>query len=214
MTTNRIDNHFNGVSTSRVHDSVVGGHTDRSTSRLRSVFSFPETVDEHAARSVATGVVVMCAAMLITGWQWLLIPLAYGFWARVLTGPTLSPLAQVVTRVAVPRLGLPDRPTAGTPKRFAQGIGATLSSAAVVAWLIGIPVATDVFVVMILAAATLEAAFGFCLGCAIFGQLTRWGVVSDRACPECADITARLLERTGGAGDARGDLTDVDVTTP
>ena len=30
--------------------------------------------------------------ILATGWYWLLIPLAYGFWARVLTGPKLSPL--------------------------------------------------------------------------------------------------------------------------
>ena len=35
---------------------------------------------------------------------WVLVPLVYGFLARVLTGPRLSPLGQFVTRVVTPRL--------------------------------------------------------------------------------------------------------------
>ena len=42
---------------------------------------------------------------LATGFYWLLIPLAYGFWARVLTGPKLSPLAWLAMNVVAPRLG-------------------------------------------------------------------------------------------------------------
>src|SRR5947199_3260549 len=98
---------------------------------MRSLFTFPNPVNEVSARLVAGGVVVMTALVLTLGWHWLLIPLAYGFVARVLTGPTLSPLGQVVTRGITPRVGV-DKPVPGPPKRFAQGIGATLTASAAV----------------------------------------------------------------------------------
>ena len=50
-------------------------------------------MNEKAARLVAGVVAITGLVILATGAYWLLIPLAYGFWARVLTGPTLSPLA-------------------------------------------------------------------------------------------------------------------------
>ena len=53
---------------------------------------------------------------------WLFLPLAYGFIARVLSGPRLSPLARLATAVVAPRLGAP-KPVPGPPKRFAQAIG-------------------------------------------------------------------------------------------
>ena len=57
----------------------------------------------------------------------LLVLLTYGFVARVLTGPTLSPLGQFVTRVLTPRLPFAPKLVPGPPKRFAQAIGAFLS---------------------------------------------------------------------------------------
>src|SRR5437764_8563735 len=92
---------------------------------MRSLFAFPNPVNEVSARLVAGGVVVMTVLVLALGWHWLLIPLAYGFLARVLTGPTLSPLAQVVTRGITPPLGVKNA-VPGPPKRFAPGIGAPL----------------------------------------------------------------------------------------
>ena len=100
---------------------------------MRRLLSFPNPVNEVAARLVAAGVVVLCLATLVTGWAWLLVPLAYGFVARVLAGPRFSPLGLFVTKVAVPRLPFEARPVPGPPKRFAQGIGATLSVGAVLA---------------------------------------------------------------------------------
>ena len=68
------------------------------------VFSFPHPVDEVSARLVATGVVLQAILFLATRWDVLLVTLAYGFVARVLTGPTLSPLGRFVTEVVRPRL--------------------------------------------------------------------------------------------------------------
>ena len=64
---------------------------------------------------MVAGVVAITALVaLLTSAYWLLIPLAYGFGARVLTGPTLSPLGRFATDVAAPRLG-PPRYVPGPP---------------------------------------------------------------------------------------------------
>jgi hypothetical protein len=163
--------------------------------RVRSVFSFPNPVNEVAARVVAGGVVVMCVVAIALRQQWLLVPLAYGFWARVLTGPTMSPLGQLATRVIAPRLGVRPRPVAGPPKRFAQAIGVLFSSAAVVLWFgIGAHTAAWVVIGLLAAAAVLESAFGLCLGCKVFTVLMRTGLVPETVCEACADITAHLPE--------------------
>lgn len=141
---------------------------------------------------VAAGVVVMAAIILFAGQTWLVAVLAYGFVARVLTGPTLSPLGRVVTDVITPRLPFAARPTAGPPKRFAQGIGATLSTAAVIAHFgFGSATVANVLVAMILVAASLEAFVGFCLGCTIFRGLMRLGVIPESVCEACNNLQLR-----------------------
>src|SRR5438477_13046429 len=98
---------------------------------MRELFSFPSPVNEKAARVVAGVVLATVIVILATGAYWLLIPLAYGFWARVLTGPTLSPLGWTAQNVLAPALGA-KKPVPGPPKRFAQGMGAVFSTAALV----------------------------------------------------------------------------------
>jgi len=156
------------------------------------LFRFPDTVDERAARLVAAGVVLMALTVILLGQHWVLYLLAFGFVARVLAGPRISPLALLVTRVVVPRLPGPARPVPGPPKRFAQGIGATLSVAALVAYaLVGSSTAADVLIGMVAIAATLEAAFGLCLGCVIFGWLMRVGVIPSSVCEACNSLDLR-----------------------
>ncbi len=159
---------------------------------MRDILGFPNPVNEVSARLVAAGVVLLGALALGLDQPWLLLPLAYGFLARVLTGPTLSPLGQLVTRVVTPRLGIAPRLVAGPPKRFAQGIGATISATAVVAHFgFGAAGVADVLVGMILVAATLEAVLGFCIGCKVFGLAMRAGVIPAEVCAECTDLAAR-----------------------
>ncbi len=58
----------------------------------RDIFRFPNPVNEVSARVVAGGVLLMAVLTLALRRPWLLVPIAYGFVARALTGPTLSPL--------------------------------------------------------------------------------------------------------------------------
>lgn len=151
---------------------------------MRSPFSFPDPVNETSARVVATGVVVQAVLFLVLREGWLLVPLVYGFAARVLTGPTLSPLGLFATRIVTPRLRGPHRFVPGPPKRFAQGVGLVFSGVAAVAWLLGAPAVTVAMLVGLVLAATLEAAFALCLGCVVFNRLF--------GCAECDDVSARV----------------------
>src|SRR4051812_49554732 len=87
------------------------------------LIGFPDPVNEVSARLVAAGAVIMAVAAIVLDWKWLTAVLAYGFIARVLTGPKASPLGQLVTRVITPRLDVEPKFVPGPPKRFAQGIG-------------------------------------------------------------------------------------------
>lgn len=156
---------------------------------MHTLFRFPDPVNEVSARLVAAGVVLQCLAIL-AGATWLTAVLAYGFVARVATGPTLSPLGQLVTRVVTPRLQVAARPVPGPPKRFAQGIGATLSlTAAALHFGMGLTGPALLVVGAILIAASLEAGAGLCLGCRLFAVLVRLGVIPSRACAACADLS-------------------------
>jgi hypothetical protein len=170
---------------------------DGNRRRLQGLFSFPDPVNEVSARLVAGGVVVLCLATIVFDQSWLLVLLAYGFVARVLTGPTLSPWGQIVTRVLTPNLPFEPTYVPGPPKRFAQGIGATLSVAALIAYFaFGATTVAFVLVAMIAVAATLESVFGYCLGCKLFAILMRVGVIPQSVCEECADIWARRERAT------------------
>jgi len=157
----------------------------------RRLIGFPSTVNEISARVVATGVVAQAAIFLAWQQWWLLIPLAYGFVARVVAGPTLSPLGLLATRVITPRLGRLERIVPGPPKRFAQLIGAIFSLGALLAWSLGAPTVSVILMIGLLIAASLEAFVGFCLGCTIFGFLMKVGIVPESVCEACQDITRR-----------------------
>ena len=158
----------------------------------RELFHFPNPVNEIAARVVAAGVLILALLTLTTRRPWLLVPIAYGFVARALSGPTLSPLGQLSTRVITPRLPIPPKLVAGPPKRFAQALGAVVSvSAALLALVYRRTTAAYTLVSLMVVFATLESAFGFCIGCKLFGVLIRLGLVPEDVCAECANIWDR-----------------------
>jgi hypothetical protein len=159
--------------------------------RARTLFSFPDPVNEVSARLVAFGVVVLAAAAIVLDIRWLTVALAYGFVARVLTGPSLSPLGQLVTRVVTPRLGVAPRLVPGPPKRFAQGIGAAFTvTSAVLTYGFGNWAAAQAVLGVLVVAASLEAFLGYCLGCKVFALLMRTGIIPPEVCERCNDVWA------------------------
>jgi Domain of unknown function (DUF4395) len=151
----------------------------------RDLLSFPDPVNEKAARVVAGVVLATAVVALATSAYWLFIPLAYGFVARALTGPTLSPLGWLASRVIAPRLGSA-KYVPGPPKRFAQAMGATITIAGAIAAVgFGLGGAGDALLVALVVAAGLESVFAYCLGCKIFALLMRAGLIPEEVCERC-----------------------------
>ena len=83
---------------------------------MTKLLGFPEEVNDTSARIVAAGAVSLAVLYAATGWGWVLIPLTYGFIARVASGPRFSPLGQLATKVITPRLtGINHRILPGPP---------------------------------------------------------------------------------------------------
>lgn len=158
---------------------------------MRTLLSFPNPVNETSARLVAGGVAVLAVLTVAFQQGWLLPVLAYGFLARVLTGPKLSPLGLLATRVITPRLHVASRYSPGPAKRFAQAIGAVFTVTATLLWFAaGAHVAALALVAVIAVFASLEAAFGFCLGCRAFYLGMRLGLVPASVCEDCVRVLA------------------------
>jgi len=156
---------------------------------MKSLFSFPNPVNETSARTVAAVVAVLAVVTVAFQQGWLIPVLAYGFVARALTGPTLSPLGLLATRVVTPRLAVPPRYTPGPPKRFAQAIGAVFTLTATLLWFVaGEHTAALVLVGVLAVFASLEAGLGLCVGCKTFFLGMRLGLVPAAICEECRRV--------------------------
>lgn len=167
------------------------------------IVGFPREVNEVSARLVATGVVALATATIVFEVRWLTVVMAYGFLARVLTGPKLSPLGQLVTRVITPALPFEPKIVSGPPKRFAQGIGAAFTVTAVTATYGFDNFAfAQIVLGLLVVAASLEAFAGYCLGCKMFAVLMRLGLIPEEVCEACNDIWSRRPEQPVSASAA------------
>ncbi len=153
-----------------------------------SLLTFPNPVNDVAARAVAGGVVIMSVTALVSHAMWITIPLAYGFVARLASGPRFSPLGRTATMLIAPRLKRYEKLVPGPPKRFAQGIGAIFTVTAMVLWLVGDGTASRIVLAVLVVPALLESALGLCVGCKMFAFLMRYGIISEEICDECSDI--------------------------
>lgn len=167
---------------------------------MSKLFSFPNPVNETSARIVAGGAALMGTLFAATGSGWVLAVLTYGFIARVLTGPTLSPLGrlstQVLTPLLTPLIKNEHRMVPGPPKRFAQGVGATFSIVATALFVSGAATEARFVIAALVGAAFLESAFAVCLGCIMFGWLMKAGLIPEEVCEECNNFSLRSLATT------------------
>jgi hypothetical protein len=170
---------------------------------------FPSIVDDVTVRLIAAGVLVASVLALATGQWWLYAVLAAEFVLRAGWGPSASPLALAVQRFVRPRVAAAPRYTAGPPKRFAASIGAVMTAGAaalgLVATLTGSAAAgTGVLVigVVMVVFPALEAFFGLCVGCVLFGLLMRTGLVPEDICLDCADLSRRSSSKASAAASA------------
>lgn len=159
---------------------------------MKEFFSFPELINEPAARLVASGVLLMsllsiCLISLEANFAWIvLLIMTYGFLARVSSGPKISPLALLVTKVLVPKFNMDEKLVPGPPKRFAQSIGLIFSTSTLILWLFNFH-SVGIFLLSILSIfAFLESVLGYCFACKVFKILISVGLIPEEVCERCA----------------------------
>lgn len=153
---------------------------------------YPAAVDGVTVRLVASAVLLVGVVAIASGQWWLYLLLAADFVPRFVWGPSRSIIATAILRFVRPRVPLAPRSVSGAPKRFAAGIGAVMTSLASVAWLLHLAlgshaalVAVWVIAGMMVVFPALEAVFGYCVGCKIYGLLARRGWVNPDLCVDC-----------------------------
>ena len=149
---------------------------------MNNILNFPNPV----ARTVAFMVLVLSIMTLIFNSPWLSAILLYGFLARVLTGPKLSPMGLLSTKIIVPYLIKKEKLVPGPPKRFAQLIGLIFSTAIFVSIAIyQINVLANTLLIILSIFAFLESILGFCAGCLVFKYLMKFKLIPDSICESC-----------------------------
>jgi hypothetical protein len=154
--------------------------------------SFPEIVNENAARIVALFALILSLSAIYTNSLVITLILLYGFTARVLYGPRFEPFARLTLHVIIPIFKIGDIPTPGIPKRFAQLIGFLFSLTASTLLYLGYNLEFTITLSILSFFAFLESAFGFCAGCYVFGYLMKWGIVPDQVCERCSNINYHI----------------------
>ena len=102
------------------------------------------------------------AGTVLIAWQTVVFALG------ALVGLHAQPYGVFFRRVIRPRLAPPAELEDAAPPRFAQAVGLVFLVVALVAALAGVTVVATVAVAFALAAAFLNAVFGFCLGCEMY----------------------------------------------
>ncbi|GAA1845858.1 hypothetical protein GCM10009772_24040 [Pseudonocardia alni subsp. carboxydivorans] len=111
--------------------------------------------------------------MLLSGSGLLVLAQAVVFAVGAFAGMRFAPYGVVYRHLLAPRLGPPAEREDAAPVRFSQTVGLVFTVVAAAGYLSGLTVLGVVATAAALAAAFLNAAFGFCLGCEMYGLLAR-----------------------------------------
>jgi hypothetical protein len=142
-------------------------------------------VDPRGQRCNAALSAVVLAVVLITGSVWLFAAQAVVFGIGAVFGLRYSPYGYLYRALIRPRLGPPAELEAEAPPRFAQGVGLVFGIIGVIGYATGVTPLGMAAAAAALAAAFLNAAFGFCLGCEMYVLIKRvWPGRRGMAAPE------------------------------
>jgi hypothetical protein len=130
-------------------------------------------VDVRGPRFGAAVTTVVLLVVLATASGWLLAAQAVVFAVGAVAGLRRAPYSLLFSRVIRPRLGPPSGFEDEAPPRFAQGVGLAFALVGTVGYLAGLNALGIAATALALAAAFLNAAFGFCLGCEMYLLVVR-----------------------------------------
>jgi len=130
-------------------------------------------IDARGPRFSAVITTAVLATALATNNLWVILAQSIVFAIGAFKGPQFTPYAFLFKKVVKPRLK-GEAPTEDVrPPQFAQTVGLLFALTAIVGLITGVTPIVTVAVAFALAAAFLNAAFNFCLGCEIYLLLLR-----------------------------------------
>jgi hypothetical protein len=130
-------------------------------------------VDPRGPRFSAFLTTAVLAVVLVTGSVWLLAAQAAVFAAGAVFGLRYSPYGLLYRKLVRPRLGPPAELEPEAPPRFAQAVGLVFAVVGVAGYAAGLTWLGQAATAAALAAAFLNAVFGFCLGCEMYLLIRR-----------------------------------------
>jgi len=130
-------------------------------------------IDARGPRFGAVITTAVLATALATNNFWVILAQAIVFAIGAIKGPQFTPYAFIYKTFVKPRLkgAVPTEDV--LPPQFAQTVGLLFALTAVVGLAVGVNAIFTVSVAFALAAAFLNAAFNYCLGCQIYLLLLR-----------------------------------------
>lgn len=138
-------------------------------------------VDPRGPRFAAWVTTAVLAIVLVTSWWPLLAAQAVVFAIGAFAGLHVAPYSLIYKLVVAPRLRPPTEREDQAPLRFAQGVGFGFAVLGTLGYLFDVPVLGVVATAFALAAAFLNAAFAFCLGCETYLLIQRITSTKERA---------------------------------
>jgi hypothetical protein len=130
-------------------------------------------IDARGPRFAAIITTVVLALALATASMWLLLAQMLVFAVGAIAGMRYAPYGLVYRYLIRPRLGPPTRFEPAAPPRFAQAVGTVFAAIGVIGYATGVTGIGIAFTALALAAAFLNAAFDFCLGCQMYLLIRR-----------------------------------------
>ena len=130
-------------------------------------------IDARGPRWSALITTVVLAIALITSNVWLIAFQAVVFAIGALRGPQFTPYAYIFKKIVKPRLKSQATLEDVRPPQFAQSVGLGFALVAIIGSATGAGGVFTVAVGFALAAAFLNAAFNFCLGCQMYLLILR-----------------------------------------
>jgi hypothetical protein len=141
----------------------------------------PSQVDPRGPRFAAWVTTVVLAVVLVTGWWPLLAAQAVVFAIGAVAGFGVAPYSILFRALVAPRLAKSAEREDTAPLRFAQGVGFGFAVLGTLGYATDLTALGVVATAFALAAAFLNAAFAFCLGCETYLLIRRFTPQKERA---------------------------------
>lgn len=149
------------------------------------IFNTSQRVSTAIIKSNAIQVIILSVLSLYLQSVWPVLFLTLDYGLRAFNFGKISPLAIISKKILIPLFKFGSILVTQAPKSFAARIGLTLSVMSLIFYQLNNFIGFIIPITLLAIFSFLEAFFGFCAGCKIYGLLIRWKVFGEDDCRDC-----------------------------